>query len=145
VVVHFGLSRNADAIHIERTARRACAPDRPDAAGFAPRFGFARRVGPESLPSNLPVGGIVEALNAAGYPAAVSDYAGGYVCDATLYRSLLAAPAGRLVGFVHVPPEGANGYTCERLRSAAKLILREAVTACSAATALPDERHVNAL
>lgn len=122
VVVHFGLSRQAEAIHVERTARRACAPDRPDAGGFAPRSGFARRVGPESLPSNLPVDAIVTALKAGGLPAAASDHAGGYVCDATLYRSLLAAPAGRLVGFVHIPPEGTNGLTRDRLCEAAKVV-----------------------
>lgn len=138
VVVHFGLSRKPEAITVERTARRACAPERPDAAGFAPRSGFARRVGPESLRSNLPVDAIVAALKAAGLPAAASDHAGGYVCDATLYRSLLAAPAERLVGFVHIPPEGANGLTREGLSKAARMVARIAATAWAEAAGKRD-------
>ncbi len=134
VVVHFGLSRRAEAIHVERTARRACAADRPDAAGFAPRSGFARRSGPERLGSTLAPEALVDALNAAGFPAAVSEDAGSYVCEATLYRSLHALPAGRgrLVGFVHIPPEGTKGYARERLRAACALILRTAAARWSA-------------
>jgi pyrrolidone-carboxylate peptidase len=54
----------------------------------------------------------------------LSDDAGRYVCNATLYRSLIAAPAARRVGFVHVPP--ASHITKERLLAAAKIILRTA-------------------
>ena len=50
----------------------------------------------------------------AGFPAIVSEDAGNYVCNATYYRSLRARHAkGRVVGFVHVPPEGKNGLTRE--------------------------------
>jgi pyroglutamyl-peptidase len=128
LVVHFGLSRLADTLAIERTALRRVRQDRPDAAGFAPPSGVARRSGPESLASTLAVEAVVEALSQAGFPAQISDDAGGYVCNATLYRSLLAAQKApeRRVGFVHIPPAGTNGLTADRLREAAALILRAA-------------------
>ena len=129
VVVHFGLNAKAEAIMVERTARKRCAPDRPDAAGFAPRSGLARRSGPETLAATLPAQAIVAALEKAGLPAALSEDAGGYVCNATLYRSLAIAPAdgGRRVGFIHVPPTGRNGIDADRLSEAARIVLR---TAC---------------
>ncbi len=131
VVVHFGLNAKAETILVERAARKRCAPERPDAAGFAPRSGLARRSGPETLTTTLPVEEIVAALSEAGFPAAASDDAGGYVCNATLYRSLAAAPPNgtRRVGFIHVPPTGRNGIDAGRLAEAAAVVFR---TACEA-------------
>jgi pyroglutamyl-peptidase len=137
VVVHFGLSTRTDAIMIERTALRRCAPDRPDAIGFAPRGGLARRTGAEALAATLPVERIVAALRQAGFPAAASDDAGAYVCNATLYRSLAeTAVSPRRVGFVHVPPEGTGGFTRERLAAAAGIVLKAACASWRA-----DTRH----
>jgi len=75
----------------------------------------------------------VKAVTDGGFAAAASDDAGGYVCNATLYRSLLAVKAGqrRLVGFIHVPPEGRNGWTAARLKQAAELILQMATSAAA--------------
>jgi pyroglutamyl-peptidase len=120
VVAHFGLNGKAEAIQVERVGRRRCA-DAPDAAGFAPPSGMARRAGPDALPSTLPVEPLVAALMGAGLLAAVSDDAGGYVCNATFYRSLATAPEGRMVGFVHVPPEWVLSRT--RLLDAARTAL----------------------
>jgi pyroglutamyl-peptidase len=129
LVVHFGVSGKADAIMIERLGRCRTALDVPDAAGHAPISGRARRSGPDTLAATLPVEAILAALLAAKIPAALSDDAGAYVCNATLYRSLGAAPTGRLVGFVHVPPLGVNGFAPARLHEAAAIILRTAMTA----------------
>jgi pyroglutamyl-peptidase len=130
IVVHFGLSRNAQGLVVERRGGRRVRADRPDAAGFAPPSGVVRRSGPDSLPASLPAEPIVGALRDAGIRAEVSDEAGGYVCDATLYRSLHAAGARpeRLVGFIHVPPEGTRGLTRERLREAAAVVVRTAAS-----------------
>lgn len=129
VVVHFGLSGRAEAITIERLGRRACGPS-PDAAGYAPRFGYVRRGGSETLASTLCTDELAAALGEVGIPSALSDDAGGYVCNATLYRSLAAAPACCRVGFVHVPPVG-SGWTAERLRDAAVTVLRAALSGAS--------------
>ncbi|MBA3517879.1 MAG: pyroglutamyl-peptidase I [Rhizobiales bacterium] len=129
VVVHFGLSRNADRLKLERLARRHCSPDLVDASGYAPRSGPVRGPDPDLLSSTLPVELILDQLAQSGFPAEASDDAGSYVCNATLYRSLLSAPAEgkRLIGFVHVPPTGVNGFNAERLKQAAIIILNAAV------------------
>ncbi len=137
VIVHFGLSRMAEDLVVERRGCRRIRGDRPDAAGFAPPSGFARRTGPESLPASLPAEPLVAALRDAGFPADISDEAGGYVCDATFYRSLHAAGAApdRLVGFIHIPPEDTRGLTRERLRQAAGVAVRTAASLWSKAAA----------
>jgi pyroglutamyl-peptidase len=130
VVVHFGLSASAEAIMVERFAQNRADPDKPDAIGYMPRSGRVRQSGPDMLAATLPVDAIVEALQQAGFPAAASDDAGGYVCNATLYRSLHAAPtASRRVSFVHLPPSGTNGLTPDRLRAAAAVILKSSAPA----------------
>ena len=126
IVVHFGLSGRARAVHVERLACKRCNPELPDAAGFAPALGLARRFGPDSLTSTLPTEAILTALQQAEVPAAGSDDAGGYVCNATFYRSLLAARTGTLVGFIHVPPEGEAGFDAKRLARAAELVVSRA-------------------
>jgi len=126
-VVHFGVSRRCEAIHVERLGRNVVDPNLPDAAGFAPPSGRARRSGPDRLHATLPVAESVAALSAAGFPAAVSDDAGAYVCNATLYRSLHAEAAPQ-VGFVHVPPQGQADYTADRLAEAALVLLRSVIT-----------------
>lgn len=122
VVVHFGLSQRIEAIHVERIGRNFVNPARPDAAGYAPASGRARRSGPEALQATLPVSDIVAALTTAGFPAAPSENAGAYVCNATLYRSLHAGGAPR-VGFIHVPPQGKKGLTRTQLAEAAAIVL----------------------
>jgi pyroglutamyl-peptidase len=123
VVVHFGLNGRAEAIHIETVGMNLIDPKKPDASGSAPRSGRARRGGPEKLSSTVPTGMILAALKRNRIPVQLSEDAGDYVCNATLYRSLHAAPAGRIVGFIHVPPDLAP----DALLAAAHTILR---TAC---------------
>jgi pyroglutamyl-peptidase len=127
VVVHFGLAQKINAIHVERIGQNAVSPEKPDAAGNALRSGRARRTGPEVLHSTLPVSAIVAALTEAGFPAALSDDAGDYVCNATLYRSLHAAPTTRRVGFIHVPPESKAGVTHSLLVEAGRVVLRASI------------------
>ena len=127
VVVHFGLNGKAEAIHLECVGRNAVDPEKSDADGYAPTSAVLVRGGPETLASTFPAKEIAVALEKAGFPAALSDDAGAYVCNATLYRSLRAAPPTRLVGFVHVPP--GEKLAGGKLLSAAKLILALATRA----------------
>lgn len=121
VVVHFGLSARAEAIHVESRALNHVATARPDASGGGAIPLRARRHGPEEIAVTLPAEPLVTALQAAGFEAALSGDAGGYVCNATLYRSLFAAPAGRRVGFIHVPPSARLAPV--RLAEAAAIVL----------------------
>jgi pyroglutamyl-peptidase len=127
MVMHFGLSGRAKAIRVETIARNVIDPMKPDAAGMAPRSGRARRTGPEVLSATIPASAIVEALASAGVRAALSDDAGDYVCNATLYRSLTVAPPGRRVGFIHVPPP--KVLSPAELKRAAAVIMRAVMSA----------------
>lgn len=132
IVVHFGLSALSDRLNVERVARNRADPEKPDIAGFAPG-GRLHDDGPETLAATLPSEAIVASLVAAGFPAAPSDDAGLYVCNATLYRSLRAAEGTRRkVGFIHVPPDGVGGFAQERLAAAALVALEAAVAAWTA-------------
>jgi pyroglutamyl-peptidase len=104
IVLHFGVSPRARGLEVEARARNVCT-QAPDAAGILPPGAAIRDGGAELLFATLPVQHIVARLRRRGIPAFVSRDAGGYLCNATLYHSLIAAreAAGRRVGFVHVP------------------------------------------
>jgi pyroglutamyl-peptidase len=119
-VVHFGLSGSAKVIHVETTGVNIIDPTKPDASGTAPPMGRARRGGCEKFRATLPTEVIVAALRREGIAALLSDDAGTYVCNATLYRSLHAAPRGRRVGFIHVP----HNLEPDKMLAAARIILR---------------------
>ncbi|KQP18505.1 pyroglutamyl-peptidase I [Pseudorhodoferax sp. Leaf267] len=61
--------------------------------------------GPAAYFSSLPIKAIVQALRAAGLPAAVSNSAGTFVCNHVFYALMhaLATQPGVRGGFVHVP------------------------------------------
>lgn len=105
LVLHFGVSREATCYVIETLARNACRPA-ADAAGQIPDSDRLLRDGPPTLPARLPVEDIVQRLKAINVPVVTSDDAGGYLCNALLYRSLLLAAEHEGVegvGFLHIP------------------------------------------
>jgi pyroglutamyl-peptidase len=64
--------------------------------------------GPALLVATLPAERIVARLTRSGIPCTTSNDAGGYLCNALLYHSLLAAralPQPFLSGFIHIPAE----------------------------------------
>ncbi|HXF53453.1 MAG TPA: pyroglutamyl-peptidase I [Hyphomicrobiaceae bacterium] len=109
LAIHFGISRRARGFVIECRARNIAARA-ADAIGALPPGGRIVPDGPETLSSTLPAGRILARLRRLGVPAALSQDAGSYLCNAILYHSLAAAreDASRR-GFVHVPPGIANG------------------------------------
>ena len=76
----------------------------PDNAGNQPAGEFVAQDGPAAYFSTVPVTKMVQAMEAAGIQATVSNSAGAFVCNDTLY-GLLHAYAGTAVqvGFIHVP------------------------------------------
>jgi pyroglutamyl-peptidase len=105
VALHFGVSSRASGFEIETRGRNACSWSE-DAAGQLPRTECITPGGPEYLPATLPTAHIVTRLRHRGLPAQISRDAGGYLCNALLYRSLeLARTRGNpgRVGFVHLP------------------------------------------
>jgi pyroglutamyl-peptidase len=104
LVLHFGVSSRARGFEVEARARNACTQT-ADAAGAPPPGPAVREGTADVLHASLPVAHIVARLRQRGIPAFVSRDAGGYLCNATLYHSLLCARAapGRRVGFIHLP------------------------------------------
>jgi pyroglutamyl-peptidase len=105
VALHFGVSRKAMGFAVEARGRNVASAVL-DAAGELPTERWIAAGGPEYLPTNLPAGLIVARLRRRGLPAYISRDAGGYLCNAVLYRSLdlvrRSDPMTRN-GFIHIP------------------------------------------
>lgn len=108
LALHFGVSREARGFIIETLGRNVCRPT-ADAAGMPPNSALLVADGPATRAAILPAIEIVTRLTRRGFPAATSDDAGGYLCNAVLYHSLghaeAAAPRPARAGFVHVPAD----------------------------------------
>jgi pyroglutamyl-peptidase len=101
-----------------------------DNAGNQPKGEFVAKDGPAAYFSTVPVVAMAEAIEAQGILATVSNSAGAFVCNDTLY-GLLHHYAGTAVrvGFIHVPyiPEQDEpNMPLERITAA----LEAAITAC---------------
>jgi pyroglutamyl-peptidase len=104
-VVHFGVASSATGFRIETRAVNE-ASRAADCDGCLPGGYYVRRGGPPVLAATLPTALIFRRLRQAGVAVSMSQDAGRYLCNATLYNSLLLArslPQQPLVGFVHIP------------------------------------------
>ncbi len=94
----------------------------PDNAGFQPQGTPVATSGPAAYFATVPVKAMADAIHAAGLPAAVSNSAGTFVCNDTLYTLLHRCELTQTkVGFLHVPylPEqGAPSLTLTQIVSA---------------------------
>lgn len=102
-VILLGQAGGRAAITPETTARNRMHTAVPDNAGYRPTDAPVIPDAPEALPSTLPVERIVEAIRACGVPAALSDDAGGYVCNSLFYSVLRHTGGAVPAGFIHVP------------------------------------------
>lgn len=105
LVLHFGVSPDANSYVLEGIAHNTCKPAE-DAAGELPSASVVVEGGSDTLDAKLPADDIVERLRAIRVPIVTSDDAGGYLCNALLYRSLFLASQLReppVVGFFHIP------------------------------------------
>lgn len=106
-VLHLGLAGGRARIALERMAVNVMDYAVPDNAGCQKSDEPCVPSGPAAYFTTIPSRAIVVRLTDAGIPAYVSDTAGTYLCNQTLYTTLhavagLAAPPR--VGFIHVPP-----------------------------------------
>jgi len=104
-VICIGVFPGEPVIRLERLAVNITDFGIPDNDG-AREHGMVMANGPDAIRATWPVGAIQQGLLAAGIPARMSDTAGSFLCNATLYRALAtfshrAAPPP--VGFLHVP------------------------------------------
>lgn len=125
-IVHFGVDGTRPTINIETRAVNRAEQVRPDAAGETPECpDLAPGAEPARL-STLPAEALCTAARSAGAPAELSDDAGTYLCNATLWDSI---GSGIPSIFVHVPslPEGPDDVrpAFDVVEAAAVRILQE--------------------
>jgi len=105
VTIHFGVSRQARSLRIERSAHNRIVP-RIDAAGVLPSRRTIHVDGPARLDSTVPIPRLSAKLRESGVPANSSAHAGSYLCNFLYYHSLSWAlsrgPAANVL-FVHIP------------------------------------------
>ena len=99
-----GVAGGRDAVTPERIAVNIRDARIPDNAGNQPDGSSVYENGPAAYFSTLPVKAMAQAIRDVQIPACVSNSAGTFVCNDTLY-SLLHHYAGSAtrVGFIHVP------------------------------------------
>jgi pyroglutamyl-peptidase len=105
-VVHLGLAGGRARIALERVAVNVMDFETPDNAGYRARGEPCVPGGPVAYFATLPVAAILAALLAEGIPAYVSNTAGTYLCNQTLYGTLhLLEQRGHpaRAGFIHLP------------------------------------------
>ena len=105
-VLHLGLAGGRARIALERVAVNVMDDAVPDNAGCQMTDEPCVPAGPVAYFTTLPLRAILARLTDAGIPAYISDTAGTYLCNQTLYTTLHAV-TGRAdpprVGFMHVP------------------------------------------
>lgn len=104
VILCVGMAAGRDAVTPERIAINIASAKKPDNAGNMPQESPILPGGPDGIFSTVPVSAMADAITAAGLPGRVSNTAGTFVCNDTLYRLLHHyADTPVRVGFVHVP------------------------------------------
>ncbi len=106
VVIALGLATGRRQITPERVAINIADARIPDNSGAQPVDEPLEPAAPAAYFGTLPIKALVADLRAAGIPAAVSQTAGTYVCNAVFYRLMFdaaARPSLRAAGFIHVP------------------------------------------
>ena len=125
VILCVGQAGGRDAVTPERIAINMASARIPDNAGNQPVEMPILPDAPDGMFSTVPVCAMAEAIAAAGLPGKISNTAGTFVCNDTLFR-LLHHYAGTSVrvGFIHVPwlpeqaTEGAPSMTPEAITAA---------------------------
>ena len=129
VILCVGQAGGRDAVTPERIAINMASAKISDNAGHIPVETPVIPGAPDGMFSTVPVAAMADAITAAGLPGKISNTAGTFVCNDTLYR-LLHRYAGTPVraGFIHVPwlPEQAK-------EGAPSMVLEEIIAALTAA------------
>jgi pyroglutamyl-peptidase len=105
-VVHLGLAAGRARLALERVAVNVMDYPFPDNDGYRAEGEACVPDGPAAYFSTLPLPEILGALTVEGIPAYVSNTAGTFLCNQTLYRTLHEIALRELrvrAGFVHLP------------------------------------------
>ena len=104
--IGFGLASGEDMVRIERFGVNLADFELPDNVGARHVGRAIEPDGPAARPATLPCTEIRTALLEAGIPARLSNSAGSYLCNATLYSALglcVERKDGPRCGFIHLP------------------------------------------
>jgi pyroglutamyl-peptidase len=139
-VVLLGLAGGRMRVALERAALNVMEYPQPDNRGDVVRGAPCVPDGPAAYWSTLPLPVILEALTAEGIPAYVSNTAGTFLCNYTLYAALhaLGARARRVpTGFIHFPylPSMVASHAVEEPSMDLPLLIRAAELAATVALA----------
>ena len=104
VILCIGQAGGRAAVTPERIAVNIRDARIPDNAGNQPRGEFCWEDGPAAYFSTVPVMAMADSICASGIPGTVSNSAGAFVCNDTLYLLLHRfSGTDTRVGFIHVP------------------------------------------
>jgi pyroglutamyl-peptidase len=123
-VIAFGLAESRTKVSIETIAFNACDTDVLDASGQKPPAVKVAENGPDSLNSTFPAEKILKALQKKEFPAELSEDAGRFICNETLYALLNHGRQSKkpfTAGFIHVPPTSV--LTTEQWKELPQIIL----------------------
>ncbi len=117
-----GMNASLEVPVLERVARNCINARIADNAGVQPVGEAVQSGAPATLRATLPIGRMLEAARSSGYEIGISDDAGGFVCNATLFSALAAlrkiGDKRSRAGFLHLPDDAARS----RVSNDAKLI-----------------------
>ena len=100
-ILHLGLATKRSTIGVETRARNECTRLHPDADNMLRASGTIDPQGPGLRHARVDTVSLVDILRSSGLDAEISDDAGDYICNHTLYLSL-GSHVPR-VGFIHLP------------------------------------------
>ncbi|MDP1616855.1 MAG: hypothetical protein Q8N19_05015 [Phenylobacterium sp.] len=123
-----GVAVEAQTFRVETLGRNCASPDRPDQAGRVWGSACVAEAGEDVIASTAPCQAMASALETEGLPVTLSEDAGDYLCNFTLYR-LLHTKAAPKVGFLHVP----QARECAETATFDLAQIRQAVSATAAA------------
>jgi pyroglutamyl-peptidase len=107
-VISLGLAAGSSKIQIETSAQNKNSARIPDNKGNAPMDEPVIQDGEDFFPSNLPIALLYHSLKHAGYPVALSQSAGTYVCNHVFYHLMnhvFIRKPSVIGGFIHYPQE----------------------------------------
>jgi pyroglutamyl-peptidase len=132
IIICMGQAGGRTAISLERVALNVLDFAQPDNVGVMRKNDPIQRGGPDGRLSPMPFSDIINAWAESGIPGYVSNSAGTYICNQTLYEALGLAEAASppiVAGFVHLPylPAQAAAIGAERTPSMALEMMKRAM------------------
>jgi len=105
IIINLGLAPKTTYIRVERVAINVMDAG-PDNDGFKPEGEPIDSNGPAAYFATIPIKNIVKSLREEGIPAAISNTAGTFLCNCTMYHTLHYISINKLnaiAGFIHIP------------------------------------------